>query len=161
MADCSSRLSAVLSRESETEALAAGLARLLEPGDVVFISGPLGAGKTVFIRSAARALGMRGLVTSPSFTIAQTYAGRRTIHHLDLYRLISFRDSDALDLEPYFGDDAITFVEWPERADDFLPKPALVVKLEHVDENSRRLSFSQIREGLEKGVEELVAGARH
>ncbi len=154
-------LSIVSSSVAVTAAMAASLARLLKPGDVVFVSGQLGAGKTVFIRAAAHELGVGELVTSPSFTIAQTYAGRATIHHLDLYRLDGFDADDAVDLEPFFDKDAITFIEWPEQAKLFLEEPAVVVKLEHVDEHSRRISFLRPREDLKKSLEELVAGTRH
>jgi tRNA threonylcarbamoyl adenosine modification protein YjeE len=73
---------------AETEALAAQLARRLQPGDVVLVSGELGAGKTTFVRGAARALGVQGPVTSPTFTIARRYEdGHVPISHLDLFRL--------------------------------------------------------------------------
>ena len=70
-----------------TERLAAELAGRLGPGDVVLVSGELGAGKTTFVRGAARALGVEEPVTSPTFTIGHVYAGRLPVSHLDLYRL--------------------------------------------------------------------------
>ena len=70
-----------------TEALGAGLAALLEPGDVVVLRGDLGAGKTTLVRAAARALGVEGPVTSPTFAIANTYQGRVPVAHLDAWRL--------------------------------------------------------------------------
>ncbi len=72
---------------AETEDLAAGFARTLEPGAIVLVSGDLGAGKTTFVRGAARALGVTEPVTSPTFTIGQRYAGDTPVSHLDLYRL--------------------------------------------------------------------------
>ena len=124
-----------------TAAIAAALAAALEPGDVVFLKGELGAGKTFFIREAARALGTADRVTSPSYTLGQTYRGKVTIHHLDLYRLPSFSAADADELEPFFEPGAITFVEWPDRAEPLLEPPAATVTLEHVDEHSRRLTI--------------------
>ena len=76
---------------AETEALAAQLARGLTPGDIVLVSGDLGAGKTTFVRGACRALGVSGAVTSPSFTIARRYEGTVPVSHLDLYRLVRRR----------------------------------------------------------------------
>src|SRR6185312_2184811 len=70
-----------------TEEIAAELAAELRPGDVVLLSGDLGSGKTTFVRGAARALGVSGPVTSPTFTIGQRYEGRVPVSHLDLYRL--------------------------------------------------------------------------
>lgn len=150
----------ILGSEAKTAALAAGLADLLEPGDAVFLSGQLGAGKTFFIRAAARALGVEEPVTSPSFTMAQSYSGRVPVHHLDLYRLAHFTADDAIDFEPFFEPEAITFIEWPEQAEPFLDQPAVVIELEHVDETSRRISFIRVRDDLRKAVEDLIASAR-
>ena len=75
------------SSSEQTEALAAELAARLAPGDVVLVEGGLGAGKTTFVRGACRALGVEGLVTSPTFTIGQRYPGRVPVAHLDLYRV--------------------------------------------------------------------------
>ncbi len=100
-----------------TEKLGALLAETLSPGDVVLVSGDLGAGKTTLVRGALRALGVTEPVTSPTFVVGLLYDGARSrIAHLDLYRLGSLDDEDPGLLDDYFGDDVITFVEWPERA---------------------------------------------
>ena len=98
----------------ETEALAAELARRLDRGDVVLVSGDLGAGKTTFVRGACRALGVTGPVTSPTFTIARRYDGRVAISHLDLYRLGDLADEDPALLADELAEDRVAFVEWPE-----------------------------------------------
>ncbi|MGH2900379.1 MAG: tRNA (adenosine(37)-N6)-threonylcarbamoyltransferase complex ATPase subunit type 1 TsaE, partial [Solirubrobacteraceae bacterium] len=98
----------------QTEALAAQLARRLRPGDIVLVSGELGAGKTTFVRGACRALGVDGPVTSPTFTIARRYDGRVPISHLDLYRLGDLGDEDPALLADELGPDRVAFVEWPE-----------------------------------------------
>lgn len=107
------------------------LARALRGGDVVLLYGPLGAGKTTLVRVVARALHVTDPVRSPSFTIANIYAGAMRVQHLDLYRLDEIGDDDALALEEYVSDDAITLVEWPEAGLDRLGPPAWVVRLEH------------------------------
>ena len=121
----------------ETEAVAAELARTLEAGDVVTVSGELGTGKTTFVRGACRALGVTGRVTSPTFTIGHRYRGEGVaVSHLDLYR---FRDVSAAewgDLEPYF-EDAIVFVEWPEAGAEALPAARVRVRLRHADGDRR------------------------
>jgi tRNA threonylcarbamoyladenosine biosynthesis protein TsaE len=99
---------------SETEAVAAELARRLRPGDVVLVSGDLGAGKTTFVRGACRALGVTAAVTSPSFTIARRYDAAVPISHLDLYRLGDLGDEDPALLADELAADRIAFVEWPE-----------------------------------------------
>jgi tRNA threonylcarbamoyladenosine biosynthesis protein TsaE len=149
----------MLSSPKQTAAVAAGIARLLKPGDAVFLSGQLGAGKTFFIRAACRELGVTEPVTSPSFTMAQTYEGRTTVHHLDLYRLAEFGAGDAIDFEPFFTTDAITFVEWPGKAAPYFPEPALEIDMEHVDESSRRIQVKTGRKELAQKLEELLAGA--
>jgi tRNA threonylcarbamoyladenosine biosynthesis protein TsaE len=122
------------SSPEETEAIAAELARRLRPGDIVLVSGELGAGKTTFVRGACRALGVTGAVTSPSFTIAQRYDGPVAISHLDLYRLGDLDAEDPALLADELAGDRIAFVEWPEVGSPVGLEPARVaarVRLEH------------------------------
>ena len=109
-------------RESDgpegTERAGAQLAGQLRPGDVVLVSGDLGAGKTTFVRGALRSLGVAEAITSPTFVVGLLYDGAAgPLAHLDLYRLAGLAGEDPGLLEPYFGPDTITFVEWPERAE--------------------------------------------
>jgi len=106
------RASASASPE-DTERAGAALAAALAPGDVVLVSGELGAGKTTFVRGAARALGVTEPVTSPTFVVGHLY--EPGVAHLDLYRLGGLDDEDPGLLDPYFGPDLVTFIEWPER----------------------------------------------
>ncbi|HEX8157491.1 MAG TPA: tRNA (adenosine(37)-N6)-threonylcarbamoyltransferase complex ATPase subunit type 1 TsaE [Solirubrobacteraceae bacterium] len=99
---------------NETEAVAARLAQRLRPGDIVLVSGDLGAGKTTFVRGACRALGVTAAVTSPSFTIARRYDGTVRVSHLDLYRIGDLHAEDPALLADEFAPDRIAFVEWPE-----------------------------------------------
>jgi len=117
----------VTSSPEATEALAAGLAVRLSRGDVVAISGELGAGKT---------LGVTGPVSSPTFTIGHRYEARVPVAHLDLYRIAGLDPEEWGDLEPYF-DGTIAFVEWPEHGGKWLPAARAVVTLEHVNESHR------------------------
>jgi tRNA threonylcarbamoyladenosine biosynthesis protein TsaE len=121
---------------AETESLAARLAEQLDVGDVVTVSGELGAGKTTFVRGACRALGVTAPVTSPTYTVGHRYEGDPDVTHLDLYRFTGVSAAEWGDLEPYF-EDAIAFVEWPEAAGDGLPEPRVAVRLEHVDHERR------------------------
>jgi tRNA threonylcarbamoyladenosine biosynthesis protein TsaE len=102
---------------AQTEALGAALAVDLRPGDVVLVVGDLGAGKTTFVRGAARALGVDEPVTSPTFTIGARYHGRVPVAHLDLFRLGGdLEGEDPGLLEDYLTPDAVVFVEWPDAA---------------------------------------------
>jgi len=126
-----------------TEALAAELAATLAAGDVVLIRGELGAGKTTFVRGAARALGVTEPVTSPTFTIGQRYAGRLPVSHLDLYRLGELADEEPGLLDDYLTPEAIAFVEWPEIAGLELPRIALAVELQHAGGDRRRIAIER------------------
>jgi tRNA threonylcarbamoyladenosine biosynthesis protein TsaE len=121
---------------AETEALAERLAAHLAAGDVVAVSGELGAGKTTFVRGAARALGVTEPVSSPTFTIGHRYDAPVPVAHLDLYRISGLDPEEWGDLEPYF-DGSIAFVEWPEHGGDWLPEARALVTLSHVDESHR------------------------
>jgi tRNA threonylcarbamoyladenosine biosynthesis protein TsaE len=122
----------------ETEALAAALAAELRAGDVVTVSGELGAGKTTFVRGACRALGVTENVTSPTFTIGHRYTAEPPVAHLDLYRFQGVSAAEWGDLEPYF-EGTIAFVEWPEAGAGALPEPRVRLRLEHADETTRRI----------------------
>jgi tRNA threonylcarbamoyladenosine biosynthesis protein TsaE len=135
------------SSPAETESIAARLAVRLTPGDVVYVSGELGSGKTTFVRGACRALGVVAHVTSPTYTIGHRYGG---VSHLDLYRFEQLSEADWGALEPYF-EDAIVFVEWPERAAGRLPPPRLTVELALVDAEQRDVRLST-------GDQRLLAG---
>jgi tRNA threonylcarbamoyladenosine biosynthesis protein TsaE len=108
----------------------------------VLLAGEMGAGKTTFVRGAARALGFDGPVTSPTFTIGRRYDGARApIAHLDLHRLSGLDDEDPALLEDYLTPDAIAFVEWPEIAEPALDRVAVRVTLEHAGGDSRAITI--------------------
>ena len=125
----------------DTERLGAELAAGLAAGDVVLVQGEIGAGKTTLVRGSCRALGIRGPVTSPTFTIGHRYDAPTPVAHLDLYRLQGLDPEEWGDLEPYF-DDTIAFVEWPEHGGDWLPALRVVVTLNHIDESHRRVTIT-------------------
>jgi tRNA threonylcarbamoyladenosine biosynthesis protein TsaE len=136
---------------AETETLAARLAERLDVGDVVTVSGELGAGKTTFVRGACRALGVTGPVTSPTFTIGHRYHGRVDVSHLDLYRFEGVSSAEWGDLEPYF-DGAIVFVEWPEAAGDELGPVRARVVLRHVGPHRRMIGLDVVEKSLLSGI---------
>jgi tRNA threonylcarbamoyladenosine biosynthesis protein TsaE len=139
------------SSPAETEAIAAELAASLEPGDVVTVAGDLGAGKTTFVRGAARALGVSEPVTSPTYAIGNRYEGRVPVSHLDLYRLGELEEPDWADLEPYF-EGAVTFVEWPEAGEAWLPAPRVSVRLRHRGLQHRLILVQERTKSLEIGL---------
>jgi len=123
-----------------TEAAGARLAAELKAGDVVLVSGELGAGKSTFVRGALHSLGVSGPVTSPTFVVGQLYEGENgSIAHLDLYRLAGMEGEDPGLLDPFFAPGTIAFVEWPEHAEDAWPaeRVARRVRLAHAGGDQR------------------------
>jgi tRNA threonylcarbamoyladenosine biosynthesis protein TsaE len=111
----------------------------------VLLEGEMGAGKTTFVRGAARALGFAGPVTSPTFTIGRRYdGGRLPIAHLDLHRLSGLADEDPALLDDYLTPDAVAFVEWPAIAEGELElgRIAARVLLEHAGGDTRRITIA-------------------
>ncbi len=134
----------VITTRSETQTVALGrrLGRLLKGWDVVCLYGNLGSGKTTLVRGLASGAGSKNHVTSPTFALARLYrAGRRTIYHLDLYRVAADQTRD-IGLEEFVSDPrGICVVEWPKVGEVYYPKDRLVVKLDHV-RGGRRLKFA-------------------
>ena len=122
-----------------TEAIAAALATMLSSGDVLVLTGDLGAGKTTFVRGLARGLGVTIGVKSPSFAIHLRYPGRIPLHHVDLYRLLDARDLAELGLEDVLEREGVTAVEWGERLGAMLPERAIRIRFEDRGETRRRL----------------------
>ncbi len=125
---------------AETQRVAAALADLLEEGDVLVLSGDLGAGKTCFTQGLGRALGITDRITSPTFTLANRYEGDRTLNHLDVYRIEQLADTLDLDL-PELMEDGITAIEWGEQILPVLGDDLLIIRLRHVETDSRVLEF--------------------
>jgi tRNA threonylcarbamoyladenosine biosynthesis protein TsaE len=125
-----------------TAALGAAVARGLaaRPGAVIFLEGPLGAGKTTLARGLLRALGVQGTIRSPTYTLLEPYElGERTLVHLDLYRLNGPGELEPLGLRDYPPERCWWLVEWPERGGASLPAPDLRIRLAH-DGDGRRAS---------------------
>jgi tRNA threonylcarbamoyladenosine biosynthesis protein TsaE len=128
----------------ETERAGAQLAQTLAPGDVVLVSGELGAGKSTFVRGALRSLGLDGPVTSPTFVVGHLHEGNHgPLAHLDLYRLAGMGGEDPGLLDPFFADDTIAFVEWPEHAEGAWPPERVKhrVRLAHAGGDARRIEI--------------------
>ena len=122
----------------ETRSLGERLGRALLAGDVLLLSGELGAGKTLFVQGLARGLGFAGPVSSKSFVIVGEYAGREKLYHADLYRLDDPALVQDLALDE-IASDGVLAVEWPERAGSVLPDVGLHVRFEVTSEDTRRL----------------------
>lgn len=127
---------------AETEAVAARLATRLRPGDIVLVTGELGAGKTTFVRGACRELDVREPVVSPTFTLGRRYSGRVPVAHLDLYRLESMEAEDPGLLEDYLAPDTVAFVEWPAAGAVEPERVAARVELAHAGADEREITIN-------------------
>jgi tRNA threonylcarbamoyladenosine biosynthesis protein TsaE len=130
----------VTASEAETVSAGRALAPRLRPGSVVLIEGPLGAGKTAFVRGVAAGLGCdEAEVSSPTFTLVQEYRGRIRLQHVDLYRLVP-REVDDLALDELAEDSAVA-VEWPDRW-HHAPDDAIRVTIEPLGDTRRRITVA-------------------
>ncbi len=133
----------LLDREALARA-AAALAAQLRPGDVVALSGGLGAGKTTFVRALVAALhGSDAAVSSPTFVFRQSYAGTPMVEHLDLYRIDDPAETADLGLDDAFAPDRVTLIEWPERAPGLVPPTAIRVHIDGSGDAPRRLRIER------------------
>src|SRR5919206_3409169 len=143
----------------DTRRVGGAIADVLRAGDVVALTGELGAGKTTLVQGAARALGVDGPVVSPTFTLVREYEGRMPVIHVDVYRLDRVQEVIDLGLEEA-SSDGVTFVEWGDAVDALLPEDRLVVELTAPDPSSeaRRVRVRAVGPAWAERWEELAAG---
>lgn len=119
------------------------LGETLTAGDIVALTGELGAGKTCFTQGIARGLGVPEVyqITSPTFTLVNEYPGRLNLIHLDVYRLSSSRDLQDLGYEEFFFGKGVTVIEWAEKIQDIIPEKSLSVTMAYLDQNQRSIDM--------------------
>ncbi|MCL4305490.1 tRNA (adenosine(37)-N6)-threonylcarbamoyltransferase complex ATPase subunit type 1 TsaE [bacterium] len=122
----------------ETLVWAEEFAQRLRPGDVVCLSGELGAGKSVVARGIGSGLGVREEILSPTFNYVLEYVGRVPLYHADLYRIENAHQFMAMGLEEYFERDGILLIEWPERIAELLPDSCYQIHLQFLDDPLHR-----------------------
>jgi tRNA threonylcarbamoyladenosine biosynthesis protein TsaE len=125
---------------AETQALASALAELARPGDLLLLSGDLGAGKTAFAQGFGRGLGIDEPITSPTFTLAREYEGRLRLHHLDVYRMETMAEVFDVDLPELLDDEAVVVIEWGEAIVASVPADYLEISL-HLGEGDDERSL--------------------
>ena len=136
---------------------AAALARVLTPGDVLFLWGGLGAGKTTLTQHLARALGVGDdqYVSSPSFALMHEYGGRVPVTHLDLYRLTDEDEVEAAGLLEAFDHRGVVIVEWPERMGSLAPAERLEIRIDPLPDGRRNLTLTPVGPGWQRKLEAL------
>jgi tRNA threonylcarbamoyladenosine biosynthesis protein TsaE len=148
-------LETVTSSPEETELLGERLGVVLRAGDVVALTGDLGAGKTTFVHGAARGLGYEGPVTSPTFTLVKEYQGRVPIYHLDIYRLERVQDVLDLGFEELVDRGAVVFVEWGDAIEALLSDHLQVELTMPPEGDTRRLEVTWYGPSWADRLEEL------
>ena len=124
----------------ETIQFGGRLAKLLNPGDIVCLSGDLGSGKTTLVKGIAKGVKINPTkVNSPTFVLMNTYEGTLPLYHFDLYRLNETRDIPFIGYEEFFYGKGLTVVEWAERLGSLYPKEYLKVSLEHTGDDQRTI----------------------
>jgi tRNA threonylcarbamoyladenosine biosynthesis protein TsaE len=134
------------SERAATQAVGEAVAGLVERGDLVLLSGEMGAGKTAFVQGLGRGLGVPGRITSPTFTIAHQYAGAQlTVHHLDVYRLEHLNEALDLGLAEMLDEGSLVVIEWGDAIAPVLPIDYLEVRLAFGDgDDDRVLAFRPV-----------------
>ena len=127
----------VTHHSDETMRLGMALAKIIKPGDIIFLQGGLGSGKTMFVRGVVYGLGGTGSVTSPTFMLLHLHKGKFPVYHFDFYRLKSVEEFQILGLEEYLKGDGVSLLEWPEKAAAFL-KPDFIVDFQFTEKPDER-----------------------
>ncbi len=141
-----------------TVKLAEKVAQRVREGTVICLEGALGAGKTLFVQSMARTLGVQGEVTSPTFNLMNIYEGFCPIVHFDLYRLQTEEELEDIGFYEYTDfPDGIVFIEWAEKFPEALPDDYVKIQIERMKDSGkmRRITFSCVGEEHEEFIDEL------
>ncbi|MCP4179872.1 MAG: tRNA (adenosine(37)-N6)-threonylcarbamoyltransferase complex ATPase subunit type 1 TsaE [bacterium] len=132
--------------EKDTEKIAFDLAKQVPFGSVICLSGNLGAGKTVFARGFARGLGIKDIISSPTFNIVKEYEAPndKWMYHLDLYRINDSDSAIAFGIDEYINDNnAVVLIEWSERIEDILESGRIIVNINRTDKGKRQIKIAQ------------------
>lgn len=135
----SSGLSLISNSPEETQEIGRLLGQSAKGGDVLLLTGPLGAGKTCLTQGIAWGLGVEGYARSPTFVIAARYRGRLTLHHIDLFRVQDGPEALDIGMEEYLSGEDMCVVEWAERAAEIFPRRSLWITLEYGESETDRL----------------------
>ena len=131
---------------NKTLSIAKTFAKKLKAGDVVILCADLGSGKTVFAKGVIASFGIKDPVTSPTFTIVNSYQNEKmNLYHFDMYRLEDYEEALAAGLDELIEDkNAIKIIEWPEKCPELLPEHYYKVSIEKVNDTTRNISWEEV-----------------
>lgn len=136
-----SSLELITCSPEQTQQFGKRLGKIARPGDVILLVGKLGAGKTCLAQGIAWGLGIDDYAVSPSFVLVRELYGRLPLYHVDFYRLENMEEIAELGLDEYFYGRGVSVVEWAEKALELLPPEHLLIEMDYVAENERRLKL--------------------
>ena len=145
-----------ISDEKSMLKLGADFSSIITPGTIIFLNGDLGTGKTTLVRGFLRQLGYNGAVKSPTFTLVEDYTlnlsnslvEEYSLYHFDLYRLADAEELDYMGISDYIDDQAIIFIEWPDKGQGFLPEADIILNIIHLGKHRDIEITSQTAKGL-------------
>lgn len=157
-----SSLEIVSESSARTFDIGCSIGRRLSAGDIVALTGELGAGKTSLTQGIASGLEVSNKyqITSPTFTLVNEYPGRLTLYHVDVYRLAGSDDMLAMGYEDFFFGKGVTVIEWAEKIRDILPAESYVIKMTYVDEDTRKIEIYGNDQVLSALANELNVGGK-
>lgn len=140
------RIQMVSRNLEQTDALAKSFTKIIKPPMIILLNGDLGSGKTTFVKSLVKYLGSNDEVTSPTFTLLNTYNGNFPIYHFDMYRLSSMEEALAVGFEEYFDKsrlDGVCLVEWAENVEGLIPEADFVITIDKINDRTRKITIKQ------------------
>ncbi len=140
------RIEADIHNLQQTDSLAMAISRVIKPPMIILLKGDLGSGKTTFVKSLVKYLGSDDVVTSPTFTLLNTYNAKFPIYHFDMYRLSSMEEALAVGFEEYFDKsrlDGICLVEWPENVEGLIDQVDLTITINKINDKMRKIIIKQ------------------
>jgi len=144
----------------ETQRFGKELGQLAMPGDVILLVGNLGAGKTCLTQGIAWGLNIDGYARSPSFVVMNEYRGRLPMYHIDLYRLDNIAEIADLGLDDYLYGKGFCVIEWADKALDLMPPQNLLIKIDLLGENERKLDLTPHGERYTAMLHEMKQGSK-
>jgi tRNA threonylcarbamoyladenosine biosynthesis protein TsaE len=127
----------------ETIDLGKKIAKIIKKGDIIALSGNLGAGKTTFVKGVAQGLGVKqNSVNSPSFVLLKTYMGKLPLYHFDFYRIKKVKESYVMGIDEFMFADGVSLIEWADKIKKILPKQYLQIEFRFINENQRKIKLS-------------------
>lgn len=136
----------IMKDEEDTKKFGLDLAKRLQPGSIVALIGDLGTGKTTLTKSIAKGLGVKDMITSPTFTIVQEYHdGRLPLYHFDVYRIGEIEEMYELGYEEYFFGQGVCVVEWADLILELIPPESVIIKLEYGEQENERVYVVETR----------------